>query len=32
MAKKPRFGFFSIYPSNRAGITDYEQKKGTKIF
>jgi hypothetical protein len=28
MATKSRFGFFSIYPSNRAGITDYAQKKG----
>ena len=28
MAAKSRFGYFSIYPNNRAGITEYAQKKG----
>lgn len=27
MASKSRFGFFSLSPSFRAGITDYAQKK-----
>ena len=32
MASKSRFGYFSIYPNNRAGITEYAQKKGTYFY
>lgn len=28
MATKSRFGFFTMYPSHTAAITDYAQKKG----
>ena len=31
MASKSRFGFFSIPPSVKTGLTEYEQKKGISI-
>lgn len=32
MAKKTRFGYFSIPPSHRAAVTDYSKKKGICSF